>query len=426
MTTEVNTRSASPTKMNAVSIMALALMSMGFSVTTPAMSQLAAHFAGTGVNVSLVSQAYAFTFVPCCLIAGILVGNKIRYKWISFFGVLMMLVFGVLPAFLPDPSFGTLVLCRCLFGVGIGAMNPVGKGLVLALYSDTKQARMLGLYTTFTNIGGIIMQQLGGFLAGASADMGWQLHYFGYFFLIIGVIFSLFLPDPPITAKTVDKDSKEAKGKLGIACVLAGLLMLCVNLFNQPVFMGLSVFTKNILDIAGDPNSVTNAPIISAQAMTCYTIAGMIIGIVYGSMYKALKRWILPVGLFLGLIGYIFASIASTDAGQIWQIFAATILIGIAFGVILPGAFQIVGVHTSPIRLGLATAITIAIFNCATFLASFWLQLLAGGVAENSMTVPTLHMSAFIGIFVYAVLAIILCIVNPFKKTAKELAREAE
>ena len=49
-----------PTKLNAIGIFSLALMGMGFSVTTPAMSSIVAQFASTGANVSLLSQAYAF------------------------------------------------------------------------------------------------------------------------------------------------------------------------------------------------------------------------------------------------------------------------------------------------------------------------------------------------------------------------------
>ena len=415
-----------PTKLNAIGIFSLALMGMGFSVTTPAMSSIVAQFASTGANVSLLSQAYAFTMVPCVLIAGILVGNKVRYKWVAFFGTLMMTIFGFLPAVLPNPDFTTLIVCRALFGVGIGIMNPVGKGLILAIYGGNRQATFMGLYTTFTNLGGIIFQQAGGWLAGADAAMGWKLHYFGYLICIIGVIGSLFLPDPPVTAKTVSKDSAEAHGKLGIACFIVGIFILFVNLVNQPVFMGASIFVRNILTAGGSATAASSAPIIAAQAMTLYTIVGMVIGAVYGLIFMAIGRWVAPLGMFCGALGAFFISLAGGEGGQLWMVFAGTCTLGVGFAFILPAAFQIVGIHTSKIRVGLATAITIALMNCATFLSSYWLQALAGGNAAAAMSVSTLTHSAFIGIFIYLVMGIILVVFNPFKKRGAAAKAEAK
>ena len=92
-------------------ILSLYLVSMGFTVVTPAMATLAGHFEGK--DVSWFSTLPTLFIVIGTFVAGQLMGKKLSCKSMAIIGTLISLIFGCAPALfdkLPPPDVFSVTL----------------------------------------------------------------------------------------------------------------------------------------------------------------------------------------------------------------------------------------------------------------------------------------------------------------------------
>ena len=148
-------------------IMCLFLVSMGFTVVTPAMATLGAHYAGK--DVTWISTLPTLFTVIATALAGSVMGKKVKYRTLAIAAGVLYLIGGCAPALFDN--YAGMLVCRAILGFGLGLMAPLGNALIVGNYKGQKQASLLGYGTLFMNGGGIILQMLGG----ALAEMNWQL-----------------------------------------------------------------------------------------------------------------------------------------------------------------------------------------------------------------------------------------------------------
>ena len=89
------------------------------------------------------------------------IANKFGIKRTIMAGLLMYLLGGVLPAFIPN--YYAIVFLRFLMGCGIGLFNPFSVSLMYRFYKDQELSDMLGFQNTGQNLGNAGF----GFLLGA-------------------------------------------------------------------------------------------------------------------------------------------------------------------------------------------------------------------------------------------------------------------
>ena len=93
---------------------------------------------------------------------------------------------GVAPYFATD--FTVILLERAIFGIGLGIMSPLANSLVMGVYEGDKVASMTGMVTLAMNIGGMVLQFMGGYFAG----IGWNYSFLppcsGYYFITDGYL----------------------------------------------------------------------------------------------------------------------------------------------------------------------------------------------------------------------------------------------
>src|SRR6516225_9249441 len=66
-----------------------------------------------------------------------------------------------------SPSFGAMLLFRCLQGIGAALVLSCGAALVTSLYGEERRGRGLGIYTMMLSVGLMLGPLLGGALTAA-------------------------------------------------------------------------------------------------------------------------------------------------------------------------------------------------------------------------------------------------------------------
>ncbi len=379
--------------LSALSILSLSLVSMAITVVTPAMAVFAGVFPGQ--NITFISTLPTLFIVIATFIAGALMGKKVKYRTLAILGNLIALIGGVAPAIIGTPdSFTLLLVCRAVFGFGMGLISPLGNALIIGLYDGQKRASLLGYGTLCMNAGGIICQMLGGVLAG----IDWKLTFWGHGFIAIALIMSFFIPEPPkveIPKQSVSGNAE--KPKLGSVTFIAALLLILFNLVNYPNMMNISILfeTRNAGGAAA-----------AATALSLYTVAGCVAGLIFGQIFKFAKRWCL-------FLGYLFCTAGSCAIyfGQVNIVMTLGLsLIGFGFSLIMPALMAWLGMATHPAIISTATAIVIGAMNIAAFISSFYVSLL-------TMIFPDPVIGGLlVAIVVFAITAVIFLVINPFKK----------
>ncbi len=384
-----NTRKVSG--LGIAAIMSMFLVAMGFTVVTPAMAKFAQAFPDK--NFVLISTLPTLFVVITTIVTGSVAGKRFSYKFLAILGSLLFLVGGCAPALIAD--FGTILVCRAILGIGIGMLSPLGNALVAGSFEGQKRASLLGYGTLFMNAGGIVFQMLGGILA----DINWQMTFWGHGLVIVALIMAFFLPEPQKPAETQSIKSDAPKEKMGKPIWVIAILLMVYNMINYPIMMNLS-----ILFIERRAGGATAA----ATALSLFTVAGCVAGLVFGTLFKALKRFCLPFGFAICMVG----SAMVRFGGSAFVMTAGLVLAGFAFSIILPSLMTWMSISTPQSTIAMATSIIMALMNLGGFICTYWLVFIKSVAGETTLA----PINIAIGFF--ACMAVVFLVYNPFKSMA--------
>ncbi|HIV25330.1 MAG TPA: MFS transporter [Candidatus Scatomonas pullistercoris] len=370
-------------------IMCLFLVSMGFTVVTPAMATLGAHYAGK--DVTWISTLPTLFTVIATALAGSVMGKKVKYRTLAIAAGVLYLIGGCAPALFDN--YAGMLVCRAILGFGLGLMAPLGNALIVGNYKGQKQASLLGYGTLFMNGGGIILQMLGG----ALAEMNWQLVFWGHAFGLIGLVMAFFLPEPDAPAAVPEAASAGKKEKMGKAVWLIAILFIVFNILNYPIMLNISTLFE--IRNAGGAT-------VAATGLSLYTVAGCVAGLIFGTLFKFAKRWCIALGYILCGLGALCIYVGQNAAIMTLGL----ILIGFGFSTVMPAFFAWVGVVTPASTVAGAISICMAVMNLGGFVSSFWLKLLTAIFGENILS------GIMIEIVVFLIIGVIFLIYSPFKE----------
>ena len=370
-------------------IMCLFLVSMGFTVVTPAIAVLGEHFAGK--NVAWVSTLPPLFTVLGTALAGSVMGKKMKYRTLAILSGFLYVIGGCAPALFDN--YAGMLVCRAILGFGLGLMAPLGNALIVGNYKGQKQASLLGYGTLFMNGGGIILQMLGG----ALADVNWQLVFWGHAFGLIGLFMAFFLPEPDAPAPAPEAAKSGKKEKMGKTVWVIAILFVLFNVLNYPVMLNISG-----LFVARQAGTAATA----ATALSMYTVAGCVAGLVFGTVFKFAKRWCVALGYILCGLGALCVYVGQNAVIMTLGL----ILIGFGFSTIMPAFFAWVGVVTPASTVAGAISICMAFTNLGAFISTFWLQFLDLVFGESVLS------GIMIEIVVFLIIGVIFLIYSPFRE----------
>ncbi|HBG5343152.1 TPA: MFS transporter [Clostridioides difficile] len=306
----------------------IALLSVALIVNSaPAISANNPAITQSFPDVNPVYVGLLTTIPSLFLVIGVfltsLIENKIGKKYTIITGLIIVSIFGTLPAWYQD-SYFILFLSRCLLGLGIGLFNRLLIQMISSLYQeDTRnKAKALGLESACEGLGGIIMT----ISVGQLIKINWSISFIVYGFAIISLVFvAIFIPNQRlnlVNTKEIDTQVlilKERRTK----SILLGFILFCIVL----LFINYNLQITPLLIEQNIGNATNGSNMIAAIATGAF-IAGNLFGVTY--MY--LKRWLLPIAAFIAGISVFLTSFSSS----ILFILICSLVLGFAFRNIMP------------------------------------------------------------------------------------------
>lgn len=374
-----------------IAIMSIFFIAMGVGTITPALNSIMLAFPDLSVStIYLTSTLPSLMCIPATLFAGAVAGNRVKFKTLGIIGVGLFVLGGVAPFFATD--FTVILIERAIFGIGLGIISPIGNALIIGLYEGEQQANLLGIGTIMMNVGGIVLQFMGGAMAGVAWNYAFLPHLLGIITLLL-VMF--FLPEPP----KIEHPAGAEKPKITIKPViwLVAALFGVVMFIDYPMLMGMSTFLAN--------NKI-GGPTTAAVVLSFFTVGGMIGGAVFSSVFKFAKRFTVGIGLLCMSIAYVFV----LYTGNVALITVGAAFEGIGFSILMPSVFTIVGMTASPQSVPMCASIILAVMNAFAFVTTYWIAFI-GGVTGDPVGGPM-----FAGMIIAAIGGVIFLVVDPFPK----------
>lgn len=372
-------------------IMALAFFGMGVGTITPALNAIFVQFNTLPITtLLLVSTLPSLLVIPATIIAGSVAGSKVKYKTLAILGMTLFVLGGVAPYFATD--FTVILIERAVFGIGLGIMSPLANSLVMGLYEGDKLATMTGIVTLAMNIGGMILQYMGGYFA----SIGWNYSFLPHGLGIISLIMVIFfLPEPaqvPVTVQTELVPKEKLPSKVWITVLVYGIFTLTI----YPMLVNMSTLIVN----RGLGTTAT-----AGIVLAIFTIGGMLAGSVFGKLFKISNRFVLALGFAIAVAG----SLVVVYAGNVYILSVGAFLGGFAMSTLIPGCMMIIGMTAKPAQMAFAVSLFFAGMNLFGFLSTYWIGAIAG-ITGDAVTAPILVSGG-----VQAVFCLLYLVVNPLK-----------
>ncbi|MFZ7121332.1 MAG: MFS transporter [Eubacteriaceae bacterium] len=382
-------------KLSVFSIMSIFFIAMGVGTITPAIANIAAAFPEIEfTTILLVSTLPSLILIPATLITGAVAGKKVKYKTLCLLGLALFSIGGMAPVIF-NSSFNVVLISRAIFGISLGIISPLGNAMIMGIYEGQARANMLGIGGFVMNLGGIVLQFLGGALSGIS----WELAFLGHspaiisFFLVL-----LFLKEPEAPQMPEGMPQSTEKEKVGPMVYILSLGFGIAMMFNYPMLVNFS----SIMEIKQIPGGATAA----ALALSMFTVGGAISGTLFGKAYQKLGRFILPVAFIGAAVG--IALVAYGNSALVLTL--GTFTVGLFFMLSMPAIMMLIGMYTPPSTMAMAISLMMAIMNAFAFCSTYWIGLV------GSITGDVFLMPIKIAVVAFAIFGALLIFVNVFPK----------
>lgn len=338
-----------------LAVMSIFFIAMGIGTITPAIQNIAEAFSHINFStILLVSTLPSLFLIPSTALTGVVAGNQVSYRTLLIVGILLFVAAGAAPAFMT--SFTMILVARAFFGIGLGTLAPLGNAIILSLYEGQERANMLGLSGVVMNLGGIVLQLLGGYLC----SFKWSYAFLAHLLGIISLVMVMFmLPEP-------EKKEHQAQEKISIppAVYFISILFGIAMMLNYPLLVNMS--TIIITDNLGDAAS-------AGFVLSMFTVGGMIAGAIFGKVYQMATRFTIGIGLAVTAIG---AGLVNY-AGNLMVLTLGMTIVGVGFGTLMPAVMMILGNIVSPTSFAAASGVLMAFMNLGGFISTYYIAFLA-------------------------------------------------
>jgi MFS family permease len=309
-----------------VSIICVGLMYNANTMFTVLMNSIVGDFFGRGIMITNNQISMIISLPTLLMIPGVLISGKLaQYISMRTLVVVAWAIFG-LTGFLLYFSLNSIViflLVRALMGFAIGLCQPISRAIPSKLFEGDRRAKILG----YISMGGGILSIIMSLVFGQMALTNWRntLWAFPILAILFIVLALAFIPPIPPEKKALGEAANTEGGKKALPPFGRPIWMLCLAGFCIYT-IGAVIQIKTSVHAAQNGGGADFAGYISASST-----AGIILGgFLFGTIYKRLKRWLLPVSAILTSIFYfIFATAKSLLVMCISGFFICGISIGL-------------------------------------------------------------------------------------------------
>lgn len=352
------------------SMLKIALLSVSLLVASaPAINANIPAMAKAFPNVPLSTVELLTTISSMFLMISVLtssfIARKIGYKQTILLGIIIVAIFGTLPAF--THSFWLIMISRALLGYGIGLFNSLLVTMISYFYHGEIKTSLFGMQSAFEGLGGIFIT----FVAGQLLKINWQAPFYAYLLAVpVILLFFIFVPNVQVEKKDehINEDGNNTyKGVLGYTFVIFIVSMLYM-------IMGIKVST--LMTSKGYGQASDASLVIIALG-----IGSMVSGSMFGSILRKCKQYTITLGFILLSIAMFLIGVAQSTGIVIFSGF----VIGFAFRNVFP--YLIHKINEQKVRnASLATSLFLAGSNLGSFLSPYGAILLQKLIKTNDLS----------------------------------------
>lgn len=382
-------------KLNIAAVMAIFFIVMGIGTITPAIANIAAAYPDIAFTTIILANTLPSLFIiPSSLIAGAVAGSKIKYKTLALTGLALFIIGGMAPAFLNE-SFNTVLIFRAIFGIGLGIISPLGNALIMGFYEGQERATMLGAGSFVMNLGGIVLQ----FLGGAFAGISWELCFIAHFPAIISFfIVLLYLKEPQAVKSKALGGKAVSKEKMPVSVWVISSIFGLTLMLIYPMLVNMSSILSEVKQIGG--------PTSSAVVLSMYTVGGAVSGILFGKLYEKTKRFIIPFMFVGGALGVGIIILGNS----LLMVTAGVFIVGLTYLMSMPFTAMLLGMYAPPTQSAMAMSVMMAVMNAFAFISTYWIGL-TGSITGDIFMGPL-----YATVIGFIAIGVIFLFVNPYPK----------
>jgi predicted MFS family arabinose efflux permease len=348
---------------------------------------------GLGISPATAAQVGtlpALFAVISGFLIGQLTGKKLKYKTSLILYLVIAMVGGILPMFIS--TWPVIMFSRACIGLGVGAFYALPPAILPRFYDPAGAAKNLGMGNAFASAGGMAMM----LIVGALAGIKWNYSFAVYFIFLIPLICIIAgMPEPPADAPV---DASKPKEKLSLpAPVIINCLFACImTLFMVPVFMSVSYIVTT---------SQGHTPFVASVISSFFNIGGVLGSVLFGIIYKSLKKFSAPVIILLEALG-LFLIRGSDGWGSVIVTGAGMFCVGVGL-ILTPALLTDNNAYVKPAAITFVTSLLVIGLNLGNFLTGPYLQL----VSNPNDPLAALGFS-FYGLVILAVIAFVIRLVT--------------
>jgi MFS family permease len=348
-----------------VSIVCVGLMYNANTLFTVLMNSIVGDFFSRGIQITPTQIGMIISLPTLIMIFSVAISGKLSQyfsmRTIIIVSWILFGITGVMLYFAHDINY--FLFIRAVTGFAVGLCQPMGRALAGKLFEGHRRAKVLGYISMG---GGIISMAMSLVFGSITRATSWRICLWA--FPIISILFIIlafaFIPKLP-----AEKAAGNSEGKRPELPPLGRpVWMLCVAGFCIYAIGAVIQIKSSVYMVQKDFGGVFETGILSAT-----NTAGVVFGgLFFGNIYKALKRWILPIAAVLtGFCYYLFTSAPNF----VVMCIAGFLICGISIGVLMAFLITRATFVAPPPRITMAiTMVTLANY-LGQFITTYYINL---------------------------------------------------
>lgn len=282
-----------------VGIYAAAMCIMGMLVPVPILANIAQSF--PDANIAAVQMCIGI--IPLCMalsamfLSSVLASRVLKRHTVLACHILIMVAGLSVVAFHDSLA---QVLCASVFvGIGIGGIQNGTDALIADYFEGEQRGSIMGVYSTFVALGGILWTALSGILGHDQWYMAYAAYAAELPFIIVEFVC---LPKGHLEPKPKGGNVlKSMPREVALITFISFVFVLCFQLFST-----------NVSLIVADRGFGGTAE--SATASTVMTVAGIFAGLLVGPLFRRFKNRSMPLAWCVAIVGLLAALLAPSLA----------------------------------------------------------------------------------------------------------------
>ncbi|OOB80600.1 MAG: transporter [Epulopiscium sp. Nuni2H_MBin003] len=287
--------------------------------------------------------------IPVTLITGKLM-DSIAKKTLMIIGILFWLIGGVVPYFLT--SLTSILVMRCIFGVGVGMVQTLCAALVVENFDDaTERNQTMGNVAAFQMLGTVIFS----LVAGNLGKLGWNVAFLVHLIAVVSLIGAIiFLPHKQPIKSTATATKFQPTSLMWTWAIIYMIFMV-----------GGQTYANSAAALIEEMN--LGDSVAAGYSLAIFAVGGLVMGLVYGKFAKKFGKATLSLGCCIMIVAFLLIALVPNLLVSYFGAF----LCGVSLSICIPGAINGTAASVTPESSGMAVSVATCTQNIGMALCPY-------------------------------------------------------